>query len=381
MIILRRPSFSMHIHLSFFVFALIFGILLGANIRTAAIVMGVLFCVFLVHEIGSSIMARLLRRPCSLTIWATGGQTDVVGPPLRLWQRCLVPLAGLLATYASMRAAGYYVPNFETLHPVVGEFLFLFFVLSGNWFWLNAMPIYPFDGGRILVDLAASLFGRTGEKVAASVSIVVSLVIILFTLSMGTFLALFFTLYAIGQSYNLFKRPAYCQGTCGVTEDETRLHELQERWLKGEQEEVIAQLRSLAVSSKEREVRQQAAEWCGEYLLLLERPRDAYELLIEAKDPLTPLALEHLALAAYKTSHFVEGLEACRATFTARQTLSVSVLAAMLSARCDLEEETIEWLKAAHGLGLQNMVGVVSSSDFDPVRASSAFQAFLAEQK
>ncbi len=377
MIVVSRPSFSMHIHLSFFIFALIFGILLGATFQTAALVMGIIFLVFFIHEVGSTIMGRLFRRPCSMAIWATGGETEVVGPPLRLWQRCSVSLAGLLATYLSMRFAGQYISDVDTLHPVVGEALFLFFVLSGNWFWLNASPLYPYDGGRIMVDLATSWFGRRGEKVAAWVSIATAVLITLYTLSMGTFLALFFVIYSLGRSYSLFKRPAYCQGTAGVTEDEMVLHDLQERWLRGEHEDVIAKLRDLSSSSKEREVRQQAVEWCGEYLLLLERHLEAYEFLMGAKDPLTPLALEHVALAAYKTSHFLEGLEACRAVFTARQTLSVALLAAMLAARCGLEDESVEWLQAARELGLQNVEGVVASADFDPIRASSPFKTFL----
>jgi hypothetical protein len=243
------------------------------------------------------------------------------------------------------------------------------------------IPLYPFDGGRLVVDLAGMIFGRFGEKAAACLSIIVALLVTLYVLHIGTYLGLFFMLYAIGQSYTLFKRPAYCAGTSGVTEDEMTLHDLQDRWLKGEQKEVVAQLRVLALSSKEREVRQQAIEWCAEYLLLLEQAREAYELLINAKDPLMPLALEHLSLAAYRTSHFFEGLEACRAVFTARQTLSVSVLAAMLSARCGFEEEAIEWLIAAKGLGLQNIEGVVTSADFDPIRAGTEFQSFIAEQQ
>lgn len=373
--ILRRPSFSIEIKPSFLLLALIFGFIIGATIGAACLMGAMLLAVFFIHELGHVIVCRLFRRPCAMTISAIGGTTEVLGPPLRLLSRCAITFGGLVSTYISFITLNFLMMRVQGSNPPFGEMLYLTLMVTGAWFWINVFPFFPFDGGKLVVDCLGTWMGRFGEKLAAILSMILALIATLYCLKAGMFTGIIFTFYTISESWGIFRRPAFCRASGQLSEDELLLHDLQERWLKGEQEPVVTSLKQLALTSREKEVRQQSLEWAGEYLLLLERPRDAYELLTTAKDPLLPPALEHLALAAYRTSHWLEGLEACRAAFTARQTRSIAMLAAMLSARLALESEAIEWINAASALGLANIPDFAAASDFDALRGSPAFQS------
>jgi hypothetical protein len=375
--IIRTSFASLTIRPTFFILAFLFSIFVGASISATFLIMGVLFFVFFAHELGHVVVACLMGRPTETVIGGAGGKTEVYGPLLKLWQRLSIHLAGIAATYFLMVGTRVWLFDAESLSPTLRESLFLLYSLSVGWFWFNLLPLYPFDGGEIAIDIGRSLFGRLGERIVACLSIVLSFLLTLALIGLGAFVGVILCLYCLMQSYSLFRHPLLSRsGT--LSDDALVLHDLRQRWLAGDQEDVIGQLERLINESNEKDIRQEAMECCSGYLLATDRPREAYDLLKGAKDALTLSSLEHLQLAAYRTSHWLEGLEAGREAFRECHSLSVATLCSMLAARLGVADESSQWLRTCQSLGLEKLDPVIDSSDFDPVRSSPEFQELVA---
>ena len=375
--ILRTASVAIHVRASFVVLVLLYTLATGAGALFSLIYLFAFFATFLVHELGHVAVARLLRRPCETTIGGAGGHTAIFGTALKTWQRLLVLFAGILASYLLTEGAAWALQKGVWSYAVIHETLFYIFTFSAAWFWCNLIPLYPFDGGEIVVVAGGALFGRIGRVVAAYVNMLVSFCLTMYCLWAGAFPGAIVALYCLTETFLLLRRPQGLQG--GTLSDEAqKLHEARQRWLSGAQETAISELRLLAEKSQESDVRKGALDSCSEYLLELDRFRDAYDLLSQAKDSLPLASLEHLTLAAYKTSHWSEGLETGREAFRECPSLSTASLCAALSARLSQDDETINWLQAAQTMGFRNVSEFVSTSDFDPIRASASFQRFLA---
>ena len=375
--ILRTASVAIHVRASFVVLVLLYSLAAGAGAVLSLVFLFALLATFLVHELGHVVVARLLRRPTETTIGGAGGQTVAFGPLLNTWQRLAVLLAGILASYCLTEGAAWALQKGVWSHAIIHETLYSIYTFSAAWFWCNLIPLYPFDGGEIFVVLGGAAFGRTGRIAAAGLSIVVGICLALYCLWAWALPAVIIALYSLTETFLLLHRPQSLHG--GVLSDEAqKLHELRQRWLSGEQEKAISELQALAKESKESDVRKGALDSCSEYLLELDRFRDAYDLLTQAKDSLSLASLEHMALAAYKTSHWSEGLEAGREAFRECPSLSTATLCAALSSRLLLDEESIHWLQAAQSMGFRNVTEFAASSDFDPIRSTEPFQKFLA---
>lgn len=371
--LLRTSSLSIRVRPSFFILSFVFSLFAGATIGETFLIMSILFAVFFFHEIGHMAVAYLLSRPCETVIGAAGGKTEVFGPNLKLWQRALVLAGGIAATYFVFAGTRVYLIDAEGLSDTSTKALLLLCTLSVYWFWFNVIPLYPLDAGEFLVDIGRSLFGRFGERSAAILNMLLAGVIAVFLLLKGFLVGAILCFYSLTQSFILFKHPAHRADD--LSEDSLHLHELRQKWLMGDQDDVITAMEKLAEGSEEKEVRQEAVECCSGYLLATEHPREAYEFLKGAKDDLTQSALEHLQLAAYRTSHWSEGLEAGKDAYREYHTLPVATLCAMLAGRMGMAEEAVAWLRTARELGLSSLAAIVESTDFDPIRTSHEFQA------
>lgn len=372
----RTSSLSLNVRPSFFILSFLLAIFLGATVTATFLIMGLLFLVFFFHELGHVLVARLLGRPCDTVIGWAGGKTEVYGPVLKFWKRIAIQVGGIVATYLMLMASGVWIFDDEMDSTPVHKWVALFYILNVGWFWFNVLPLYPFDGGEIILDIGGSLFGRLGQKAAAVVSMAASAFFAVYLLAEGVLIGVLFGFYCLMQSFLLFRHPALSfRGE--LSEEALRVHELRQRWVAGEQEQVLEQMQKIANESTEKEVRQEAVECASSYLLASDRPRETYELLSHAKDPLIQPALEHLQLAAYKTSHWQEGLAAGREAFRETQSIPVATMCALLAARLGLAEEACGWLLAARRLGLEDLATIIAADDFDSIRETPEFQKLI----
>ena len=374
--ILRTASVAIHVRASFVVLALLYALAHEAGPLLSLLLLAALFVTFLGHELGHIIVARFMKRPTETTIGGAGGKTIVFGPALKTWQRVLVLLSGVFASYLLVEGTAWLLQKGFWPHVVVQQALISIYSLSVLWFWCNLIPLYPFDGGEITVVLGGALFGRIGRILAVVLNMAVGISLVIYCLFEGMFGGAIIALYSLTETFLLVRRPQSLHGGV-LSDDAQKLHDLQQRWLSGEQEQVVAELRLLAEKSGEADVRRSALDLCSEYLLELDRFREAYDLLSNAKDTLQLASLEHLALSGYKTSHWDEALEAGREAFRQCPSLSTASLCAALAARLSLDEESVGWLRAAQSMGFRNVAEFVSTADFDPIRSSTVLKQFL----
>ena len=376
--ILRTASVAIHVRASFVVLVLLYAVATEAEAFLSLLFLFALFAAFLVHELGHVIVARFLGRATETTIGGAGGQTIVFGPALRAWQRLAFLFSGVLSSYLLAEASAWALQKGVWSHAVIHETLFAVYNFSVLWFWCNVIPLYPFDGGEAAVVIGGALFGRVGRILASALSILMGLYLVFFGVLNRMIPVGIVAVYSLIETFLLLHRPQGLHG--GVLSDEAqKLHEIRQRWLNGRQDQAISELKLLVEGGKEACVRKEALESYSEYLIELDRFREAYEALSQAKDTLSVVSLEHLALAGYKTSHWSEGLEAGREAFRQCPSLSTASLCAMLSARLALEEETVNWLQTAGSMGLRKAAEFVATNDFDPIRSGDRFQKYLTQ--
>jgi len=353
MIVRIRPTF--------FLLCLLIGLMLETSSAIVTALMVLL--VFGIHELGHVVALSLLGRKATVLFSGVGGKTQSSRPFRHFWQRMLAQSGGLFATaIIALILNGYIIIGGQN------EALLILFVLNFVWFWINLFPLYPYDMGEIVVDMLQTVFGPFGRRIGAIISLFLSVFLFIVSLLFRQFVLAFFFLYSSIKSWKLLMHPYTSTSSEPLSEGERRLYELLMLYEEKKQEEAIIGLQELALKNDEIKVRQSAVEACARFFLETDRPREAFQMLFQAKDPLPFTSLEHFQLAAYRTSHWREGLEIGERMFRERQTLSVAVFSAVFSARLGRVTETKGWLIAIQRLGGIHVQDLLEAHDFDRVR-------------
>ena len=369
--IIRSSSLSLTLQPSFFVLALLMAIFLNAGVVESVLVIGILLAVFIVHELGHIVVAKIFARPCLTIISCVGGRSEILGFQLPPWKRVLVCSGGLFASYLVFIGLKLLIEKGQDSSELVQVCLSFLYNCNMDWFLINLIPLYPFDCGELIIDIAQDKFGRRGERVAAIFCAFVAFLCTLYLLQSESWLAVFVCLYSLNQSFLVYKHSRFTSRE--FSEERMFLHHLCQQWDRGDHEKILSALTHLAETSSELEVRQEALSSLSGFLERLDRPLEAYKVLESSHDELSLSALEHLQLEAYKTSHWMEGLEAGKQAFTKERTLAVAALCALLAARLGRDKEAVEWIIAAQNLGLNSLEKFLEASDFDGIRTSPVF--------
>ncbi len=133
----------------------------------------------LLHELGHLLVGRLFGMQAEIILYALGGMTTGVEVLSRRWQRLLVLLAGpaLQLLFVSLLWGITWFPfppvfrDWGWQAPIANG-LFILFWINLCWALLNLMPLWPLDGGRLACEIGEAIFGRKGQSIALSLSIV-----------------------------------------------------------------------------------------------------------------------------------------------------------------------------------------------------------------
>jgi stage IV sporulation protein FB len=134
----------------------------------------------LAHEAAHIIAARLFGIRPRIVLSGLGGQVYGLND-LKRWRRVLVLLAGPLGNlliYAVLRLIieltrlpveqlGAEWSNF------IGNAVFISMLINALWCLLNALPLWPLDGGRIALEVGEALLGTRGQTLALLLSLLV----------------------------------------------------------------------------------------------------------------------------------------------------------------------------------------------------------------
>jgi Zn-dependent protease len=165
------------------------------NLWLGAAVMAVLFVSVLVHEFGHVVAARMTGGSASdVLVWPFGGLA-FVQPTDTLKSQVLTPAAGPITNailcavtfapaWSSAQAAAIFhplqVPPVELRTAIGSDMLVLLFWCNWVMLLLNLIPVFPFDGGRIVHALLSARAGReTATEVYLRIGMVAGVLIAL----------------------------------------------------------------------------------------------------------------------------------------------------------------------------------------------------------
>jgi stage IV sporulation protein FB len=173
-------------------------------------IMAVFFSI-LVHELGHVFMGKYFGTHGYIILHGFGGVAIGSNNLSNRWKRIAVTLAGpgiqlLLYAFILFLLELRVIPQ-EKNAPWVKVNHFVRYLLYINLYWpiLNLLPVFPLDGGQALRDFL-SLFLRSGDKITYTLSIIVSVLMIVYFAKTENFFMIFLFIMMAMQNIELFKR-------------------------------------------------------------------------------------------------------------------------------------------------------------------------------
>jgi Zn-dependent protease len=152
----------------------------------------------LAHEISHVLLARLFGSRVRIVLLGLGGQAYGLEERSR-WQRVVILLGGGLGNLLICGILWLIADPQRNPLPVdrlgaegtsfIANAVKTAFVINALWAFLNVLPLWPLDGGRVAVDIGEGLLGRRGQIAALLVSLLVCL-LLSFTVIMWGWLSL-----------------------------------------------------------------------------------------------------------------------------------------------------------------------------------------------
>lgn len=169
----RLGKIPVRIQSSFFVIALLFGVL-AQDLALIAAWMVIVFVSVLLHELGHATMGVAFGLQPTIDLHGLGGTTSwAPSAPLTTPKRVAISLAGPFAGFAVAVVARYALGRHVFPPTELGQFAYdnVWYV---NFYWgvANLVPMLPLDGGNVLMQLLQSATHGHGERPARIVSIV-----------------------------------------------------------------------------------------------------------------------------------------------------------------------------------------------------------------
>lgn len=171
-----------------------------------------LFVIVILHEFGHALACRSVGGEArNITLWPLGG-VAFVNPPARpgavLWSIAAGPLVNVLLIPVTV--AIYLFVRGDLAMPDAGHApqLFWFAVMAMNFGLLvfNMMPVYPLDGGQVLMSLLWFIVGRaTALKIASIIGLVAAGGLGMLALLMGDLWLLLIVGFVALQAFNGFR--------------------------------------------------------------------------------------------------------------------------------------------------------------------------------
>jgi stage IV sporulation protein FB len=195
-------GFPVAVHWLFWVNTALFGGGLSAStpeqIKQLILWVIAAFVSVLIHELGHTFLMRRYGARASIMLYGFGGLA-IPDRGFNRVQNILVSLAGpalqIGLGFAVAELARYILPGVTTLHSFLGAFTYI----SIFWGILNLVPIYPLDGGHVLLHF----LGPRLAKITYTVGIVCAIALGIWFLTAGSIFApIFFGMMA----YENFQR-------------------------------------------------------------------------------------------------------------------------------------------------------------------------------
>lgn len=186
------------VYLKYWFFILLF---FGVNVFVT------LFIAVLLHELAHAYVAKVFKIPVNrvyLSLFNGAAEIDTTYTPYN--QTILISLAGPL-TNLFLSGLGWFLLNNGGGDTFMASFLLVFTSYNFILFVFNILPIYPMDGGRISKAICQWITKPTiGRKINGVISIISSVLLLVFSLYSEMYIMAIFTLLFIYIGYTEIKQ-------------------------------------------------------------------------------------------------------------------------------------------------------------------------------
>jgi stage IV sporulation protein FB len=360
----------------FWVLAIFIGWINSETILGTAIWSAIIFISVLIHEYGHALTALAFGQRAHIEFVALGGVTHRSGDKkLKLWQEFLIvlngPLAGLLLCFAAY-ALQQYMGFTRITTPF--EYAIQITVLA-NLFWtiINLLPIFPLDGGHLLRIIMESIFGMKGIKLTFLISSILGLVGSLFFFMDRAFLAGSLFLLLAYESYRTWKS-SLVMTEYDQDDDLQKLLKLAEDSLhQGDIENAKNALEQVRSATGSGMIYISATEDLAEALSAQGKFQEVYNILLPLSAKLSPVALNLLHEAAYKTGNFDEAVSVGDRVYQIDPGYDTALINALSYAQLGQVKPAIGWLQRAISDGLPNIGVILRKEEFDKIKSDPLF--------
>jgi Zn-dependent protease len=362
----------------FWILILMIGWLNSETLTGTAIWSVVILVSVLIHEYGHALTALAFGQEAEINLVGLGGLTKRQGPHLSRWKEFLIVLNGPLAGFALFFLAYFLLPFLgESKRPLLAYALHI--AVNVNLFWtlLNLLPVLPLDGGHLLRILLEGAFGVRGIKLAFLASLLLAtLVGLYFFLIQQLLIGALFLMMA----FESYRGWAEVKGMSSQDTDE------QLQRLVQEGVEALQHGQSEAALEKFTFVRQQApkgllyvtaTEYAARILAEQGCYKQAYDWLVPLQNRLSPEYLQLLQQLAYRVQEWEQAVKIGQQAYQKDPLMDTALINALSYAIMGQATPAVGWLRCAVQLGLPNVQTVVEKREFDAIRQSEAFQAWL----
>jgi stage IV sporulation protein FB len=360
----------------FWILAIFIGWINSETILGTAIWSIIIFISVLIHEYGHALTALAFGQRAHIEFVALGGVTHRSGDKkLKLWQEFLIvlngPLAGLLLCFAAY-AVQQYMGFTKITTPL--EYAIQITVLA-NLFWtiINLLPIFPLDGGHLLRIIMESIFGIKGVKLTFLISSILGLVGSLFFFMDRAFLAGSLFLLLAYESYRTWKS-SLVMTEYDQDDDLQKVLKLAEESLhKGDIENAKNALEQVRSATGSGIIYISATEDLAEALRTQGKFQEVYNILFPLSSKLSPMALNLLHEAAYKTGDFQEAAAIGDRLYQIDPGYDTALINSLSYAQLEEVKPAIGWLQRAINDGLPNASVILRKEEFDKIKSDPLF--------
>lgn len=361
----------------FWFLILMIGWLNSASILGTVIWSSIILVSVIIHEYGHALTALLFGQQAEINLVGLGGLTRRQGPQLTRWKEFIIVLNGPIAGFLI------FILAYQLLGIVSQKRTILIYALEVaaevNLFWtiLNLLPVLPLDGGHLLRILLEGAFGVRGLKLAFFVSIVLAVLIALYSFLIQQILlgALFFML-----AFESYRAWADVRGMSPQDTDQ-QLQNLVKEGVEdlkgGRTDDALTKFTSIRQQAPKGMIYVNATQYAARILAEQGHFKKAYDWLFPLKNRLSPDYLRLLQQLAYHVQEWEQAVKIGQQAYQQEPSIETALINAFSYAIMGEATPSVGWLRCATQLGLPDVQKVIEKREFDAIRESEAFKAWL----
>lgn len=336
----------------------------------------VIFVSILIHELGHALTAISFGQTVQVTFMPLGGLTSRSGPKLSSLKEFLIVLNGPLAGFALYFLCSFFLQGLDQKAPL-GYMLLIGTYINLIWTILNLFPVFPLDGGKLMMILLEKIFGGKGGRFAYVISIAFAAVCsIFFFLSHELFAGSIFALFAF-ESYRGFQMGKYA---APIDSDEEVKKELEvgiKFYSEGHLDNASIQLQEVRKKTGKGVLYLLATYYLAKTLEEQGSLEEAYIILKNEESKLDVEMLETLQRLAFLTKRYQEASKVGGEVFQEQPSVDVAYINALSLAQLKDPIPSVGWFETAMREGLENPLLSSRHIAFDPIRDSAPFKSLF----